>query len=104
MTHNEALLIIPTAAITDRDGHHYSTISVHRTSEGSVSYQRCTCGSWRVTRRPVTDRATWGAVTPPPRPGNRQQRQPLAAVTTPQAALPPESPVAWVSASAPVGA
>jgi hypothetical protein len=29
-------------------GHVWSTVSCHPTSEGSVIYQRCWCGVWRV--------------------------------------------------------
>lgn len=28
--------------------HFWRTVSRHSTSEGVVSYQRCTCGRWRV--------------------------------------------------------
>jgi hypothetical protein len=104
MAHHEALSTLPATGTTDPDGHRYATISVHRTSEGPVSYQRCTCGSWRVTRRPATGHATLEAEIATTRRVTPQQPQPLTAVTTPQAALPPESPVAWVSASGPVGA
>ena len=36
----------------DVDGHRYSTISAHTTSEGRIAYQRCACGMWRIERFP----------------------------------------------------
>ncbi|MEE6258498.1 hypothetical protein [Plantactinospora sonchi] len=34
--------------MTDTDGHVWRTRSRHRTSEGTVHYQYCHCGLWRV--------------------------------------------------------
>ena len=36
----------------DIEGHHYSTVSAHNTSEGRIAYQRCACGLWRIERFP----------------------------------------------------
>lgn len=34
--------------MTDIDEHTWRTRSSHRTSEGVLSYQKCSCGSWRL--------------------------------------------------------
>lgn len=30
--------------------HHWTTKSRHRTSQGTIGYQHCTCGRWRIDR------------------------------------------------------
>jgi hypothetical protein len=30
--------------------HHWTTKSRHRTSQGTIGYQHCTCGRWRIHR------------------------------------------------------
>jgi hypothetical protein len=41
-----------TVEVIDAAGHVWSTLSRHPTSKGTVSYQRCRCGRWRVLLGP----------------------------------------------------
>ena len=99
MAPHDAPLSNPHPSGTDPDGHHYLAVSTHHTSEGRIVYRHCRCGMWRVERvarsgQPVLEAVVAGSLRQRP-----TSAQPVAAVTTPQAARPPESPVAWVSAS-----
>jgi hypothetical protein len=67
MTHQRALLTNANPGIGNHDGHHYTTVSMHNTSEGRVLYQHCICGSWRVLRTPGMGRPILEAVVSPAR-------------------------------------
>jgi hypothetical protein len=54
MAHNETLSVSSAQQAIQPGSHRYVTVSAHRTSEGLVSYQRCACGRWRISRRQVT--------------------------------------------------
>lgn len=47
---------------TDNDGHLFTTVSTHRTSEGLVVYRRCACSLWRIERYPNGGRRLLEAV------------------------------------------
>ncbi len=42
----------PTQRTTNAHAHTWRTRSYHPTSEGTVSYQHCRCGQWRVLLGP----------------------------------------------------
>jgi hypothetical protein len=35
------------------ENHHWRVRSTHSTSEGTVRYETCACGRWRVSLRPI---------------------------------------------------
>jgi hypothetical protein len=37
---------------SDHDGHRFALVSAHATSQGRLSYLRCSCGMWQVQRQP----------------------------------------------------
>ncbi|RGC66712.1 hypothetical protein C5N14_21850 [Micromonospora sp. MW-13] len=45
--------------MSDSDGHVWQTRSRHRTSEGTLYYQSCHCGLWRICAGPAAGIPVW---------------------------------------------
>jgi len=50
----------------DHDGHRFALVSAHPTSQGRLSYLRCSCGMWQVQRQPRVGRTVTEAVVGAP--------------------------------------
>ena len=55
-----------------KSDHDYRSVSAHRTSEGRICYQHCSCGLWRVVRFPLAGSPVLTAVVDEQRSADRR--------------------------------